>query len=129
MQIGTFLYNDHSIIISRTGYTGEDGFELSIPNIIIHEFIETLMKDKNIQLCGLGSRDTLRLEAGLSLYGNELNEELTPVEANLTWAIAKSRISIGGFNGHEIISNQIVNGAFQKRIGVISKIKKIILNM
>ena len=99
MQIGNFIYNNHSIIISRTGYTGEDGFELSIPNTIIQTFIDELLNDNNILLCGLGSRDTLRLEAGLSLYGNELSENLTPVEANLTWAIAKSRLITGDFNG------------------------------
>ena len=115
MQIDSFIYNNHSIIISRTGYTGEDGFELSIPNKIIQKFIDDLMNDNNILLCGLGSRDTLRLEAGLSLYGNELTENLTPVEANLTWAIAKSRLITGGFNGFETISNQIVNGTYSKK--------------
>ena len=126
MQIGSFIYNDHSIIISRSGYTGEDGFELSIPNIIIQEFINDLMNDNHILLCGLGSRDTLRLEAGLSLYGNELTEDLTPVEANLTWAIAKSRFILGDFNGFETISNQIKNGISQKRIGIKSKAKSIL---
>ena len=126
MQIGSFIYNNHSIIISRTGYTGEDGFELSIPNKIIQEFIDDLMNDNNILLCGLGCRDTLRLEAGLSLYGNELTENLTPVEVNLTWAIAKSRFITGGFNGFETISNQIVNGTSQKRVGIKSKNKSIL---
>ena len=126
MQIGNFIYNNHSIIISRTGYTGEDGFELSIPNVIIHEFINALMSFTNILLCGLGCRDTLRLEAGLSLYGNELNEDLTPVEANLSWAISKSRFKTGGFNGFQTILNQSVNGTLQKRIGVKSKNKSIL---
>ena len=126
MQIDSFIYNNHSIIISRTGYTGEDGFELSIPNKIIQTFIDDLLNDNNILLCGLGSRDTLRLEAGLSLYGNELSENLTPVEANLTWAIAKSRLITGDFNGFETISNQIVNGTTQKRVGIQSKNKSIL---
>ena len=126
MQIGSFIYNHNSIIISRSGYTGEDGFELSIPNTIIQKFIDDLLNDNNIILCGLGSRDTLRLEAGLSLYGNELTEKLTPVEANLTWAIAKSRFITGGFNGFETISNQILNGTSQKRVGIKSKNKSIL---
>jgi len=126
MQIGSFIYDNHLIIISRTGYTGEDGFELSIPNIIIHKFINDLMNDNNTLLCGIGCRDTLRLEAGLSLYGNELTENLTPVEANLTWAISKSRFISGGFNGFENILNQKKNGILQKRIGVISKNKSIL---
>jgi len=126
MQIDSFIYNNHSIIISRTGYTGEDGFELSIPNKIIHTFIDDLLNDNNILLCGLGSRDTLRLEAGLSLYGNELSESLTPVEANLTWAIAKSRLITGDFNGFKTISNQILNGTSQNRVGIQSKNKFIL---
>ena len=68
----------------------------------------------NIILCGLGCRDTLRLEAGLSLYGNELNEDLTPVEANLSWAISKSRFINGGFNGFQTILSQCKNRTFQK---------------
>ena len=118
MQICTFNYNNHTIIISRTGYTGEDGFELSIPNTIIKDFINDLMDYTNILLCGLGCRDTLRLEAGLSLYGNELNENLTPVGANLLWTIPKSRLAVGGFNGYEAIVNQSKNGIFQKKIGI-----------
>ena len=126
MQINTFIFNNHTIIISRTGYTGEDGFELSIPNSIITEFINVLMRFNNTLLCGLGCRDTLRLEAGLSLYGNELNEDLTPVEANLSWAISKSRFKIGSFNGFETILHQIKHGTLQTRIGVKSKNKSIL---
>jgi len=126
MQISSFLYNNQTIIISRTGYTGEDGFELSIPNVIIYEFINVLMSYKNTLLCGLGSRDTLRLEAGLSLYGNELNDDLTPVEANLFWAISTSRFKRGDFNGFQIILNQSINGTLKKRVGVKSKSKSIL---
>ncbi len=126
MQISSFIYNNHSIIISRTGYTGEDGFELLIPNVIIYEFINDLMSDKNTLLCGLGSRDTLRLEAGLSLYGNELNENLSPVEANFFWIISQSRFKKGDFNGFQIILNQSIKGASKKRVGVKIKSKSIL---
>ena len=126
MQIRTFIYKNHSIIISRTGYTGEDGFELSIPNSIINNLVNDLMSRKKVILCGLGCRDSLRLEAGLSLYGNELYEEITPVEANLSWAISKARMKLGGFNGHQTISKQKEEGVSQKRVGVLLKSKSIL---
>ena len=82
-------YNNNEIIVSRSGYTGEDGFELSIPNESAENLITDLLKNENTMLCGLGSRDSLRLEAGLSLYGHELNENITPIEAGLSWALDK----------------------------------------
>ena len=126
MQIRNFIYENHSIFISRTGYTGEDGFELSIPNAVIDNFINDLMSNNKVILCGLGCRDSLRLEAGLSLYGNELYEAITPVEANLSWAISKERMKLGGFNGHQIISKQKEDGVSQKRVGILSKSKSIL---
>ena len=126
MQIRNFIYGNHSIFISRTGYTGEDGFELSIPNSVINYLINDFMPDNKVILCGLGCRDSLRLEAGLSLYGNELYEEITPVEANLSWAVSKARMKLGGFNGHQIISKQKEEGVSQKRVGILSKSKSIL---
>ena len=126
MSINTFKYMDSEIIISRTGYTGEDGFELSIPNNIAENFFHNTMKNNEIILCGLGCRDTLRIEAGLSLYGNELNENITPVEANLTWALSKKRLSRGDFNGFEIMNEQIIKNKFYKKVGIISKSKSIL---
>ena len=126
MQIRNFNYGNHSIFISRTGYTGEDGFELSIPNSVINYLINDFMSDNKVILCGLGCRDSLRLEAGLSLYGNELYEEITPVEANLSWAISKVRMKLGGFNGHQTISKQKEEGVSQKRVGILSKSKSIL---
>ena len=126
MQIRNFIYENQSIFISRTGYTGEDGFELSIPNSVIDTFINDLMLNNNVILCGLGCRDSLRLEAGLCLYGNELYEEITPVEANLSWTVSKERIKSGGFNGHQIISKQKQEGVSQKRVGILLKSKSIL---
>ena len=126
MQIRNFIYENHSIFVSRTGYTGEDGFELSIPNSVIDTFINDLMLNNNVILCGLGCRDSLRLEAGLCLYGNELSEETTPVEANLSWTVSKERIQSGGFNGHQIISKQKQEGVSQKRVGILLKSKSIL---
>ena len=84
------------------------------------------MSNNKTILCGLGCRDSLRLEAGLSLYGNELSEDITPVEANLSWAISNSRMTSGGFNGYKIISKQIQEGITSKRIGILSKSQSIL---
>ena len=126
MQIKTFDYNDKILIISRTGYTGEDGFEISLPNSISKEFIKKIMLCSDTILCGIGCRDTLRMEAGLSLYGNELNENLTPVDSGLTWAIDKKRLKNGNFNGAKKIINQLNKGTNQKKIGIQIKSKSIL---
>lgn len=103
--------------ISRTGYTGEDGFEIVIKNEKIAELWNLLLdtgKEFNILPIGLGARDTLRLEAAMSLYGNELNETTTPVEAGLTWSIDKDKAQ--NYFGKNIIQNQIQNGVEKKLI-------------
>ncbi len=110
--------------ISRSGYSGEDGFELSIPSIKVTGFVkELLANNSSIKMAGLGARDSLRLEAGLCLYGNDLNEHITPIEANLSWAIQKVRKTggerEGGFIGSDIILGQIKNGCDKKRVGFI----------
>jgi aminomethyltransferase len=112
-----FNYKDQKTYITRSGYTGEDGFEISISS----EFIESLTKkliENGAQLIGLGARDTLRLEAGLCLYGHELDINKTPIEANLKWAISKERILKGGFIGSDTINSQIKDGTKQIRVGV-----------
>ena len=93
-----FDLDNQKLFVTRSGYTGEDGFEISISNDKAEKFVENLI-EKGAQLIGLGARDTLRLEAGLCLYGHELDINKTPVEANLRWAISKSRLSNGGFIG------------------------------
>ena len=114
----TLNYLDHSIIVTRSGYTGEDGFEISIPNSIVLYFIDELMKNTNVKLCGLGSRDSLRLEAGLCLYGNELDESITPIDAKLNWAIHKERLVDVNLNGSSILLTQINNGTDKYRIAI-----------
>jgi len=126
LETSIINYLNSDIIISRSGYTGEDGFELIISNKIINKFIEELMFFKEIKLCGLGCRDSLRLEAGLSLYGNELNENITPVEANLLWAISKNRIQKLDFNGCENIILQIKNKNYPIKIGIETLNKSIL---
>ena len=106
----TLNYLNHIIIVTRSGYTGEDGFEISISNKISKDFIKKIMLNDKIKLCGLGARDSLRLEAGLCLYGNELNESITPIDANLKWALNKKRLIDNSLNGHKNLTNQIING-------------------
>jgi aminomethyltransferase len=103
--------------VTRSGYTGEDGFEISIPNELAEAFTKELL-EKGAKLIGLGARDTLRLEAGLCLYGHELGTETTPIEASLKWAISKERLNNGGFIGSDKINNQIRDGAKKIRVGI-----------
>lgn len=104
--------------VSRLGYTGEDGFELSIPNEHADRISRSLLAHDLCMPAGLGARDSLRLEAGLCLYGNDIDHSTTPVEAALTWAIQKRRREEGGFPGDSIIRKQITDGAARKLVGI-----------
>ena len=104
-----FLFDNQKVYITRSGYTGEDGFEISILNNYADKLTRELI-NKGSKLAGLGARDTLRLEAGLCLYGHDLDKDKTPVEANLKWAISKERISKGDFIGSDIIIKQLNDG-------------------
>ena len=112
-----FTYKDKKLYVTRSGYTGEDGFEVSISNELAEIFTKELL-DNGAKLIGLGARDTLRLEAGLCLYGHELNTDTTPIEANLKWAISKERLNSGGFIGSDNVISQIKNGAKKIRVGI-----------
>ena len=113
-----FKFDDENLYITRSGYTGEDGFEISIPNLKVEKLMN-FFKENKVHPVGLGARDTLRLEAGLCLYGHDLNEKINPIEANLKWAIAKRRREEGGFNGWEKIKDLITNGSEKKRVGIL----------
>ena len=113
-------------IISRSGYTGEDGYEISVPAGIAEDLVRRLLEAEDVQAVGLGARDSLRLEAGLCLYGHDIDTETTPVEAGLIWAIGKARRADGarpgGFPGAERILEQIASkSASRKRIGLIGQ--------
>ena len=112
-----FLFQEQKIYITRSGYTGEDGFEVSLPNEYAEKFTKKLI-EKGAKLIGLGARDTLRLEAGLCLYGHELDKDKTPVEANLKWAISKERVSKGNFIGSDKINKQLNDGVNKIRVGI-----------
>ena len=116
MNGSQFKYNDLDIYITRSGYTGEDGFEISINNKIVESFVEKLIENGS-SMIGLGARDTLRLEAGLCLYGHDLDENTSPIEANLKWAISKNRIN-DEFPGSELIKKQYNEGVSKLRVGI-----------
>ena len=118
MTFKCFDYQGEELLISRSGYTGEDGYEISLPPHIASEFTKALLEMDEVEPIGLGARDSLRLEAGLCLYGNDLDETTTPVEAGLLWSIGKRRRLEGGFVGASIILDQIQNGAKRKRVGL-----------
>lgn len=108
--------------LTRTGYTGEDGFEISVPSEYAVDLAKAILEksEGRVRLTGLGARDSLRLEAGLCLYGNDLEQHITPVEAGLTWAIGKRRRAEGGFLGAEVILKQIAEGPPTRRVGFFS---------
>lgn len=102
--------------VSRSGYTGEDGFEISLPQSSAERIARLLLAEDGVEPIGLGARDTLRLEAGLCLYGHELNETITPIEARLQWLFKKGHVD---FPGGAIILPQLQNGAEQMRVGLL----------
>lgn len=108
--------------VSRSGYTGEDGFEISVPADRTESLAAALLDDPAVLPIGLGARDSLRLEAGLCLYGHDIDATTTPVEANLNWSIQKSRRTggarAGGFPGADVILAQLAGGAPRKRVGL-----------
>jgi aminomethyltransferase len=109
--------------VSRSGYTGEDGFEISVAASDAEPLARLLLAQEGVAPAGLGARDSLRLEAGLCLYGHDIDETTTPVEAGLTWAIQKVRrrggARAGGFPGAEVILDQLERGAFRSRVGIL----------
>ena len=105
--------------VTRSGYTGEDGYEISVPADQADTLARKLLAQNDVEAIGLGARDSLRLEAGLCLYGHDIDETTTPVEAALTWSIGKRRRAEGGFPGADVILDQIKNGAPRKRVGIL----------
>ena len=110
--------------VTRSGYTGEDGFEISVPAARAESLARALLAQPEVKPIGLGARDTLRLEAGLCLYGHDIDTTTTPVEGALTWAIQKVRRAggarAGSYPGAELIDRQFAEGVTRKRVGLIS---------
>lgn len=124
MNGGFFTLAGIDAFLTRSGYTGEDGFEISVPAAQAQALARALLAQPEVKPIGLGARDTLRLEAGLCLYGHDINTATTPVEGALTWAIQKVRRAggarAGGYPGAAVIDAQLANGVARKRVGLIS---------
>jgi aminomethyltransferase len=105
--------------VSRCGYTGEDGFELSLLNDDAGRVAKMLMSHPDVELIGLGARDSLRLEAGFCLYGHDIDTATSPIEADLSWIMNKRRRLEGGFLGDSVILDQVVNGPSKRRVGLL----------
>jgi aminomethyltransferase len=105
-------------LVSRSGYTGEDGYEISVPAARAEALARRLLAEEEVAPAGLGARDSLRLEAGLCLYGHDIDQTTTPVEADLTWAIQKRRRQDGGFPGAAVVQRQLAEGASRRRVGL-----------
>ena len=118
MTGGKFKYKDNDVYVNRSGYTGEDGFEVSLENSVVKDFCKTLLENEVVKLIGLGARDSLRLEAGLCLYGHDLNPDISPIEASLSWALSKMKKEEGNFLGSKVVKDQIENGVKKKRVGI-----------
>ncbi len=129
-QVGSMRFMDvrqidilsASCYVSRSGYTGEDGFEISVPASAAEHIARELLRDAAVAPVGLGARDSLRLEAGLPLYGHDLDPTTTPVEASLDWAVSKARrdggARGGGFPGAQVVLRELATGAARRRVGL-----------
>ena len=122
MDVATLTLDGSECWVSRSGYTGEDGYEISVPASDAAKLAKRLLDHPDVEPIGLGARDSLRLEGGLCLYGHDIDTETTPIEANLNWAIQKVRreggAREGGFPGADTILGQFKNGAQRKRVGL-----------
>ncbi|MCX7644413.1 MAG: glycine cleavage system aminomethyltransferase GcvT [Rhodobacteraceae bacterium] len=123
MDVGVFHVGDCELWVSRSGYTGEDGYEISVPADRAVGLAGVLLARPEVEAIGLGARDSLRLEAGLCLYGSDIDETTTPVEADLAWAIQKVRRAggarAGGFPGAARILHELAEGAARRRVGLL----------
>ncbi|MBB4195093.1 aminomethyltransferase [Rhizobium aethiopicum] len=122
MDVRHCRLHDVSCLVSRSGYSGEDGFEISVPADKAEDVAMRLLEHPDVQAIGLGARDSLRLEAGLCLYGNDIDTTTSPVEAALEWAMQKARRAggarAGGFPGSGRILSELENGAARRRVGL-----------
>jgi aminomethyltransferase len=117
MEADSFLWGEEPLWISRSGYTGEDGFEISLPAACAVAFADSLAAQPEVKPIGLGARDSLRLEAGLPLYGHDLESRIDPVQGNLSFAISKRRREEGGFAGADRILKALNDGPSWVRVG------------
>ncbi|MEO8243734.1 MAG: glycine cleavage system aminomethyltransferase GcvT [bacterium] len=122
MDVAFLDWDGAQLWVSRSGYTGEDGYEISVPEARLQEFAEALLHEPEVMPIGLGARDSLRLEAGLCLYGHDIDTTTSPVEAGLTWALQKARRAggerAGGYPGAERVLHELAQGPDRLRVGL-----------
>ena len=118
MTAARFSIDGTECLVARSGYTGEDGFEISVPDEKATELARLLLGEPEVMPAGLGARDTLRLEAGLCLYGHDIDTGTTPVEAGLAWTIGKRRRAQADFPGADVILRQLEQGVERRRVGI-----------
>ena len=118
MNGGSFTYDGETVYVTRSGYTGEDGFEISIANDKVEQLCKTLVETTDASMIGLGARDSLRLEAGLCLYGHDLDTTTSPIEADLLFGIAKNRRENFNFIGGDVVKQHMEQGISRKRVGI-----------
>ncbi len=118
MQSAGLDWRGHGLIISRSGYTGEDGFEILVPAEAAPELWDAFLGYERVKPIGLGARDSLRLEAGLPLYGHDMDETVSPIEAGLTFALSKRRLAAGDFPGAARIARELAEGPSRVRVGL-----------
>ena len=118
MSAAAMTLDGQKCLVTRSGYTGEDGFEISLPAAGAQALAERLLAEPEVKPVGLGARNSLRLEAGLCLYGYDIDETTTPIEADLAWTIGKRRRADGDFPGATIILRQLMDGPARKRVGI-----------
>jgi aminomethyltransferase len=119
MAQGAFVWRGFELFVSRSGYTGEDGFEISLPADATRPFADALLLEEGVEPVGLGARDSLRLEAGLCLYGHDIDTTTSPIEAGLTWSISKRRREEGGFPGAARVKKELAGGLARMRVGLL----------
>src|SRR4029078_8100768 len=122
MDAGPRRVDGIACCVTRSGYTGEDGFGISVPAEQAEALASALLENTDVRPIGLGARDSLRLEAGLCLYGHDIDATTTPVEADLVWTIASARRAggarVGGYPGSHVIARDLAGGAARKRVGL-----------
>ncbi len=119
MSVDDLMIDGIACFVSRSGYTGEDGFEISVAADQAEALARRLLAEAEVRPTGLGARDSLRLEAGLALHGQDIGPSTTPIEAGLAWAVPKRRRAEGGFPGAEIMLRQLAEGALRRRVGIL----------
>ena len=118
MQSATMKVGGAECVVSRSGYTGEDGFEISVPDGEAETLARSLLGQPEVAPVGLGARDSLRLEAGLCIHGSDIDDDTSPVEAGLEWTIGKARRTGGAYPGADVIARQLREGATRRRVGI-----------